>query len=62
MMDPNKAAVNEAIVGSVLPRLYAVIDAMIDAGGKTIPKPVLVEARKLLPGQYKNSFEAKSPT
>jgi len=57
-MDADKAAVHEAIIESVLPRLYAVIDALVDAGGQQIPKPVLAEARKLLPRQYKNSFEA----
>jgi wyosine [tRNA(Phe)-imidazoG37] synthetase (radical SAM superfamily) len=55
--DEAKALVHEAIVASVLPMLYKSIDDLISAvGPEAIPKKALIEARKALPPQYKNSI------
>jgi len=46
--------VDTAIVKVVLPQTYAVIDKLLDY--TTAPKDVLLEARKLLPKQYKHTL------
>lgn len=52
-----KAAVNAAIVESVLPLLYKSIDDLITAvGPENIPKKELIYARKMLPPQYMHSI------
>ena len=47
-------AVDTLIVKIVLPQAYAVIDKLLDY--TTAPKDVLLEARKLLPKQYKHTL------
>lgn len=57
--DPDRDAVRDAILATVLPACYAAIDALIDVTDqKAIPKQLLVACRRLLPKQYKHSFEA----
>ena len=46
------ATVNEAIIRSVLPKLYGIIDTLINGADKK----TLIEARRMLPAGYKNSF------
>jgi hypothetical protein len=54
------ATVDALIVKVILPMTYNIIDQFIDLDGKPIPKKLLVEAKKLLPGNYKNSFQFKA--
>jgi len=54
-----KASVDAAIIAVVLPLAYGIIDQLLDLDGKPIPKKLMVDAKKLLPGNYKNSFEFK---
>lgn len=53
------ATVDAVIVDVVLPMAYNIIDQLIDLDGKPIPKKLLVDAKKLLPSKYKNSFQFK---
>jgi len=53
------ATVDAVIVEVVLPMTYSIIDQLIDLDGKPIPKKLLVDAKKLLPSKYKNSFQFK---
>ena len=53
------AFVDSAIVKVVLPSAYEIIDQLLDLDGKPIPKKLMVEAKRLLPSKYKNSFEFK---
>ena len=54
------ATVDAAIVKIILPMAYSTIDQLIDLDGKPIPKKLLIDAKKLLPGEYKNSFQFKA--
>jgi hypothetical protein len=47
-------SVNITILRVMLPKLYSIIDRLIDG---TPDKALLIEARRVLPGNYKNSFE-----
>jgi hypothetical protein len=55
-MTPEEAgeSVNTAIVNRMLPKLYSIIDRLVDGNPD---KAVLIEARRVLPSSYKNSFE-----
>jgi hypothetical protein len=53
------ATVDAVIVEVVLPVAYNIIDQLIDLDGKPVPKKLLIEAKKLLPSYYKNSFQFK---
>jgi len=53
------ATVDAVIVNVVLPMAYNIIDQLIDLDGKPIPKKLLADAKKLLPSNYKNSFQFK---
>lgn len=53
------ATVDAVIVEVVLPMAYNIIDQLIDLDGKPVPKKLLIEAKKLLPSYYKNSFQFK---
>ena len=44
---------NAAIVQTLLPKLYSIIDRLLDGQDKAL----VIEARRLLPKGYKNSFE-----
>jgi hypothetical protein len=46
--------VDSCIVEKVLPQAYTIIDKLLDAAN--LPKDLQLEARKLLPGKYKNSI------
>lgn len=58
--DP-QALVDAAILAVVLPQAYSIIDRML-ATGAGFPKELVVEARRLLPDAYANSFSSKRPT
>jgi hypothetical protein len=47
-------SVNTAIVNRLLPKLYSIIDRLVDGSPD---KALLIDARRVLPGNYKNSFE-----
>lgn len=49
-------AVDSAIVGTVLPEAYDIINAMLAANGPLYPKDLSNRARKLLPSKYEQSF------
>tara|TARA_R110000822_G_scaffold35007_13_gene98907 strand:+ start:472 stop:687 length:216 start_codon:yes stop_codon:yes gene_type:complete len=53
------AKVDAVIVKVILPMAYSIIDQLIDLDGKPVPKKLLIEAKKLLPSNYKNSFQCK---
>ena len=53
--------VNDAIVKAIVPMLYQIIDDLVDAN-PAVPKPLLVQARRILPGIYRNSFEKLKTT
>lgn len=53
------ATVDAVIVNVVLPMAYNIIDQLVDLDGKPIPKKLLADAKKLLPSNYKNSFQFK---
>ena len=55
-MTPEQAAakVDAAIVKVVLPQLYSIIDRLLDGNPD---KKLIVDARKILPRDYKHSFE-----
>jgi len=44
---------NAAIVQTLLPRLYSIIDRLLDGQDKAL----VIEARRVLPKAYENSFE-----
>jgi len=44
---------NAAIVQTLLPKLYSIIDRLLDGQDKAL----VIEARRVLPKAYKNSFE-----
>ena len=46
-------AADTTIVQTLLPKLYSIIDRLLDGQDKAL----VVEARRVLPKQYKNSFE-----
>jgi len=54
-----RALVDSAIIAVVLPQAYSIIDRMISTG-VVLPKELVVEARKLLPNAYTNSFSNKT--
>jgi len=54
------ATVDALIVKIILPMAYNMIDQLIDLDGKPIPKKLLIDAKKLLPSEYKNSFQFKA--
>jgi hypothetical protein len=68
MMEPEpipsykaRAEVDGAIVRTILPLCYSIIDRLIDAKGNP-PKALLVEAGRMLPPGYRNSFsEPRKP-
>jgi hypothetical protein len=47
-------SVNTAIVNNYLPKLYSLIDRLLDGSPD---KALIIEARRVLPSNYKNSFE-----
>ena len=49
-----EASVNAAIIKVVLPQLYSIIDRLLDGNPD---KKLIVDARKILPRDYKHSFE-----
>ena len=55
-MTPEQAAakVDAAIIKVVLPQLYSIIDRLLDGNPD---KKLIVDARKILPRDYKYSFE-----
>jgi hypothetical protein len=53
------ATVDAVIVDVVLPMAYNIIDQLIGLDGQPIPKKLLIDAKKLLPSGYKNSFQFK---
>ena len=46
-------AADTAIVQMLLPKLYSIIDRLLDGQDKAL----VIEARRVLPKTYKNSFE-----
>ena len=46
-------AADTAIVQTLLPKLYSIIDRLLDGQDKAL----VIEARRVLPKAYKNSFE-----
>jgi hypothetical protein len=55
-----KKIVDEAIVIRLLPQLYSIIDRLLDGNPD---KKLIVDARRILPSNYKHSFErAKEKT
>jgi hypothetical protein len=53
------ATVDAVIVEVFLPMAYNIIDQLIGLDGQPIPKKLLIDAKKLLPSNYKNSFQFK---
>ena len=47
-------SVNTATVNRLLPKLYSLIDRLVDGNPD---KALLIDARRVLPSNYKNSFE-----
>jgi hypothetical protein len=58
-VDAAISSVDAVIIRVVLPMTYSIIDQLIDLDGKPIPKKLLADAKKLLPSNYKNSFQFK---
>lgn len=54
MNDDDADSVNVVILKAMLPKLYSIIDRLIDGNPD---KALLIEARRVLPSNYKNSFE-----
>lgn len=52
------AEVDSIIIKVMLPKLYSIIDRLLDGQDKAL----MIEARKVLPNGYKNSFQKKSNT
>lgn len=53
------ARVDHVIVEVILPQAYQAIDDLLDVAGPAVPKELLIRCKKLLPAQYRNSFEQK---
>jgi hypothetical protein len=55
-MTPEEASesVHTAVVNGLLPKLYSLIDRLLDGNPD---KALLIDARRVLPSNYKNSFE-----
>lgn len=51
--DTQVYASDTAIVQTLLPKLYSIIDRLLDGQDKAL----VIEARRVLPKTYKNSFE-----
>ena len=51
--DTQVYAADTAIVQTLLPKLYSIIDSLLDGQDKAL----VIEARRVLPKKYKNSFE-----
>ena len=51
-------AADTAIVQVLLPKLYSIIDRLLDGQDKAL----VIEARRVLPKTYKNSFEKEKQT
>ena len=51
--DTQVYAADTAIVQMLLPKLYSIIDRLLDGQDKAL----VIEARRVLPKTYKNSFE-----
>ena len=51
--DTQVYAADTAIVQTLLPKLYSIIDRLLDGQDKAL----VIEARRVLPKTYKNSFE-----
>jgi hypothetical protein len=51
--DTQVYAADTAIVQTLLPKLYSIIDRLLDGQDKAL----VTEARKILPKKYKNSFQ-----
>ena len=51
-------AADTAIVQMLLPKLYSIIDRLLDGRDKAL----VIEARRVLPKGYKNSFEKEKNT
>ena len=51
-------AADTAIVQTLLPKLYSIIDRLLDGQDKAL----VIEARRVLPKGYKNSFEKEKNT
>jgi hypothetical protein len=51
-------AVDAAIEQTLLPKLYSIIDRLLDGQDKAL----IIEARRVLPKIYKNSFEKEKNT
>ena len=51
-------AADTAIVQTLLPKLYSIIDRLLDGQDKAL----VIEARRVLPKTYKNSFENEKNT
>jgi len=45
---------DEAIIKVILPQLYSIIDRLLDGNPD---KKLIVDARRILPSNYKHSFE-----
>ena len=52
--DDDTDSVNVVILKAMLPKLYSIIDRLINGNPD---KALLIEARRVLPSNYKNSFE-----
>jgi hypothetical protein len=50
--------IDAAIVRVIVPRLYALLDALL-AHANTAPKETVLEARKLLPPQYVHALQKR---
>jgi hypothetical protein len=53
LTDEAQLELNAAIVQTLLPKLYSIIDRLLDGQDKAL----VIEARRVLPKAYKNSFE-----
>ena len=53
-MTDDADSVNVVILKAMLPKLYSIIDRLINGNPD---KALLIEARRVLPSNYKNSFE-----
>lgn len=56
--DTQVYAADTAIVKTLLPKLYSIIDRLLDGQDKAL----VIEARRVLPKTYKNSFEKEKNT
>lgn len=56
--DTQVYAADTAIVQTLLPKLYSIIDRLLDGQDKAL----VIEARKILPKGYKHSFQKEQNT